>query len=73
MMQSFPTFVAQSLNRNADQFKVSQRKLTVYTGAAEYAFWRDGDEGPVLGVCSSMRGRKKEDIDPKVIAAALAG
>lgn len=71
MIQNISEFVIKSLRRNADYLRESQKKLTVGVGTTDYVFWRDGIDGPILGV-ATFRSGKKVDVDPAVIAAAMA-
>ena len=70
MIQNISEFTIKSLRRNADYLRESQKKLTVGVGTTDYVFWRDGVDGPILGVAISRSG-KKVDVDPAVIAAAM--
>lgn len=71
MMQGLSSFVKQSLRRNAEYLKENQKKLTVGVGTTDFVFWRDGSDGPVLGT-ATFRSGKKVDVDPAIIAAAMA-
>lgn len=67
---TLPDFVSKSLRRNAAYLQQPQKKLSVSTSGFDYTFWRDETNGVVLGTV--RKGRGISDVDPTLIAAAMA-
>ena len=67
---TLPDFVCKSLRRNAAYLQQPQKKLSVSTSGFDYTFWRDETNGVVLGTV--RKGRGISDVDPVLIAAAMA-